>query len=137
MIVIDASVATKLINTQEADSQKAEKLVSAHIQGIEKIIVPSLLYLEVANVLVTKTYFSPAFIKEGITKMNDYKFIIHSFTKKNLLDSASLAKKYKTTVYDMLYAVVAKENKCELVTADENFLKKTHFPFVKLLSNTR
>jgi predicted nucleic acid-binding protein len=50
-----------------------------------------------------------------------------------LVDAGVLAKKYKTSVYDMIYAVVAKNKKCALVTADENFVRKTKFKHVKLL----
>ncbi len=134
MIVIDASVATKLLNTQEPDSENAAILLAAHIEGKERIIVPSLLYLEVANALVTKTTLSEGFIKEGLQLLNGFGFTIHSFTKADLIQASLLAKKHHTTVYDMLYAVVAKENKCSLITADEQFVKKTKFPFVKFLS---
>ena len=43
MIVIDASVATKLINTQEEGSDIASGLFSNHIKGKEKIIVPGIM----------------------------------------------------------------------------------------------
>jgi len=37
------------------------------------------------------------------------------------------------TLYDMIYAVVANENKTFLVTADSRFKEKTGFGFVKTL----
>src|SRR5438067_677346 len=125
MIVIHASVAIKLLINREPDAYLAEKLLEAHIEGREKIIVPSLLYLEVTNVLVTKSGFSRKDIEEGLHLLNEFEFTIHRFSKTNLIDTTIMATKYQTTVYDMLYAVVAKEEKCTLVTADEQFIKKT------------
>ena len=52
-------------------------------------------------------------------------------TQKDIIKSIQLTKKYSTSVYDMLYAVLAKENKAILVTADEKFIQKTRFKFVK------
>lgn len=133
MIVIDASVAFKLINTQEEGSDKARFLFSQHYKKQNKIIVPSLLYLEVANALVTKAHLTSPVIGEGMKLLNDFDLTIHSFTKNDFAETARLAKQYKTTVYDMLYAVIAKAEHCTLVTADVSFFKKTKFPFVQLL----
>lgn len=133
MIVIDASVAFKLINTQEEGSDKARFLFAQHYKKQNKIIVPSLLYLEVGNALVTKTHITSHLIEESLKLLNNFDLTIHSFTKNDLAETVRLAKQYKTTVYDMLYAVVAKAEHCDLVTADESFSKKTKFPFVQLL----
>lgn len=133
MIVIDASVAFKTISSQEEDSDKAKFLFSQHNAGINPIVVPSLLYLEVANALVTKSHVTEEFIKKSLQFLNSLGFTVHSFTKDEYVEAAILAKQYKTSVYDMLYAVVARAKKCNLVTADEQFVKKTKFPFVQLL----
>lgn len=133
MIVIDASIAVKWLNEEEADRKLVIPLLNAHLEGKEEIVIPSLLFLEVANALVTKPSTTEEQVKTGLQILNDLELKIHSFTKKDLIETATLAKKYHTTVYDMLYAVVAKDNNCMLITADEKFLKKTQFPFVKLL----
>jgi predicted nucleic acid-binding protein len=72
-------------------------------------------------------------MQDGIKLLNNSGLVLHSFTKSNLEEAALMAKRYTTTVYDMLYAVVAKENVCELVTADEKFVKLSKFGYVKLL----
>lgn len=133
MIVIDASVATKLINTKEEGSGKALGLLKKHIEGDEDILVPPLLFLEVANALATKSHMSQPEITRGIDFLYNATFLVHEVTKENIQDAASLAKQYKTSVYDMLYAVIAKERKCVLLTADTKFVSKTKFPFVKPL----
>lgn len=134
MIVIDASVAVKLLKSSEEDAQKARSLLEDHLSSKQSITVPSLLYLEVANTLATRTNVSENDIEALLTLLNSFEFTIHSFSKKNLLDSALMAKKFTTSTYDMLYAVIAKEHKCQLITADPQFYRKTKFPFVRLLS---
>lgn len=133
MIVIDASVGIKWLKQDEEHAKQALRVYKNHIEGKEKITVPSLFFLEVANVLAVTPNISDAVMRNSLQDLNNIGIVIHSFSKANLLEAAHLAKKHKTTVYDMLYAVVAKEQKCTLITADQQFLKKTRFPFVRLL----
>lgn len=133
MIVIDASVALKWIITDEQDRDQALFLQKRHIEGQEIIIVPDLLFIEVANALVTKSKTSPVIVANDMKLLFQTALKTERPTEKDLLFASKLAKRYNTTVYDMLYAVMAKNKKTQLVTADDNFLKKTNFKFVKLL----
>ena len=135
MIVIDASVGLKWLRREnEKYIDKALFLLKNHSDNIELITVPSLFYLEIANALVTKSLTKIETIKEDLSVLNDINLKVDSFTKDDYIEAALLAKKHKTTVYDMLYAVIAKKLKTVLITADEKFRQKTKFPFVKLLS---
>lgn len=132
MIVVDTSVAFKwFIRIDEKFRDKSLVLLQRHANNEDTIIVPSLLYLEIANALATKDKIGEKQIRESLQTLNDLNLKIHSFGKEDYINAAVLAKEYKTTVYDMLYAVVAKRNNCMLVTADENFIKKTRFKFVR------
>ena len=133
MIVVDTSVAIKWLIKSEKESEIAYSLYKNHIDGIEKIIIPPLLFIEAANTLATKSNSTEEDIKTGLTFLFEADFEIYNFTLKDLVNAGVLAKKYKTSVYDMLYAVIAKNKKCILVTADENFVKKTKFRHVKVL----
>lgn len=135
MIVIDSSVALKWVKIDEAERKEALLLYQNHIAGKEKIIVPNFLFIEAANALATKSHTNQKDIKEGLKFLFDANLDIAKEDDKTLLQAARLAKKHNTTVYDMLYAVIAKKNKAILITADENFVKKTGFKFVKLLKN--
>ena len=134
MIVLDASVATKFINTQEKESDIAEMLLQAHVEEKEKIIVPSLLFFEVANALATKTDLKEEYIKRGLRLLYDANFVIYEVNQEDIIESALLAKKYKTSVYDMAYVIIAKNKKINLITADHKFTNKVNFSFVKTLS---
>ena len=132
MIVVDASVAFKWFNPENEEFRdKSLAILKKHRDKKEMIIVPSLLFMEVANALVTKAKADSNTIKENLDLLNDAELQIYSFKKIDLIESAIEAFKYKTTFYDMLYAVVAKRNKCNLVTADDNFIKKTGFRHVR------
>ena len=134
MIVIDASVAIKLINTQEEGGGIAMSLLISHRENKEKIIVPEFLFIEVANYLATKTASTKSSIKRGLEILFRSNFLLYELTENDLIKASLLAKKYKTSVYDMLYAVIAKNKKIKLITADAKFAKKTGFPYVKTLS---
>src|SRR3990167_6292872 len=111
MIVIDASVATKLINTQEEGSDSAIALLVSHLESKDKITVPSLIFLEVANALTTKSKLREAYIRKGVHLLYGANFVIQEANEADIINASLLAKKYDTSVYDMIYAVIAKNNK--------------------------
>ncbi len=133
MIVIDASVATKLINTQEEGSDSAVALLASHLESKEKITVPPLIFLEVANALATKSKLRESYIRKGIHLLHAADFVVQEANETDIVDASLLAKKYGTTVYDMIYAVIARNNKSTLITADNKFVSKVNFPYVKSL----
>lgn len=134
MIVIDASIAIKWIMKDEEDSDKALGLYQNHLLKRETILVPRLFFIEVANSLVTKTSSTIATIEADLHILYRMQLGISDPDENDLLITSKQAKKYQTTVYDMLYAVTAQKHNIMLVTADDRFIMKTKFPFVKLLS---
>ncbi|GEM_PF-1752789 len=135
MIVIDASVALKLVRRKdEKYINEALRLLGNHLDGKEQIAVPYLLFLEIANALVTKTDTTTDQVTRNLTKLFEFKFKQLTIGERDIINSSRLAKKLKTSVYDMLYAVVARANKCTLYTADENFVKKLKTRWVKHIS---
>src|SRR3989344_2016879 len=122
MIIVDASVAFKWFNPDnEKFRHESLLLLKNHKDNKEVIVIPSLLLMEVVNALVTKTNIDTKTIKEDLDLLHDANLQIYSFKKNDLEEAALQANQYKTTFYDMLYAVVAKRNKTILVTADENY----------------
>src|SRR3989338_5591950 len=133
MIVVDASVAIKWIEKEE-DSEKAVLLQKSHLLKQNEIIVPQLIYFEIANTLSTKSKVEEKYIELGINIVYNTDLKIEQLEKVDLLKASNLAKKYKTSVYDMIYAVVAKKYDTILITTDEKFIQKAKFSYVKLLS---
>ncbi|MBI3955540.1 type II toxin-antitoxin system VapC family toxin [Candidatus Gottesmanbacteria bacterium] len=134
MIVIDTSIAVKWIMKDEEDSEKAFILYQNHLLQKETILVPRLFYIEIANSLITKSLSSIATIEKNIRFLYGVKLSVYDPDENDMLVTVRQAKKSKTTVYDMLFAVAAKKYDTILITADEKFVQKTKFPFVKLLS---
>ncbi len=134
MIVIDASIAVKWIMKDEEDSDKALEIYQKHILKTEPILVPQLFFIEVANSLITKSSSRLPTIEKNLRFLYGLQLSVYNSDQADMIATAQEARKYKTTVYDMLYALVARKHNTILVTADEKFVKKTKFPFVKLLS---
>lgn len=135
MITIDASIAVKWVLQGEEDQEQAFLLLNRHFEKKEEITVPELLFYEVANTLTTKTSVTSTIASKSIKQLMEYQLKIYHPDSKDIYITTKLAKRYKTSVYDMLYTVVAKKHKTILITADGNFLKKTRFSFVKLISD--
>ena len=134
MIVVDCSVAVKWVRTSEEDADKAYLILTSHLSNKDKIIVPDFIFIELANVLVTKSRYTDREVRQGLNYIFKTNLNITKVEKEILMKSAMLANKYKTTIYDMIYAVIAKKHKALLITTDENFIEKTKFSYVKLLS---
>ncbi len=134
MIVIDASVGIKWVKAEEDYQEQAKYIYTRHVEEIERIVVPNLFFIEIANSFSTKSSTQPRIIQKDLSFVFKSKLGIYEPTSDDILQSALDAKKFNTSVYDMLYAVVAKKNNTILITADERFVRKTKFPFVKLLS---
>lgn len=133
MIVIDASVVNKFFLPYENDRSKALNILKRHIQKIDEIIVPDLLFYEVANTLATKTSIPLDQISKSLTKLDKIKLNIFHPTIDHINRAAIFAKQYRVSVYDAIYAIIAQEKKCNLVTADEKFVKQTKQGFIALL----
>lgn len=138
MIVIDTSVAMKWLLTEEEESiTKARLLLKDHLAKKNEILAPDLIFYEIANALATKTKVPQLIVTKLVKRIYSFNLKIYHPLEADVLDSARLAKRHNSTVYDMLYAVVAKKHKTELVTSDANFIKKTKFKFVKHLKELR
>jgi len=135
MIVVDTSVGLKWIQTtSEKYIDEARLLYKKHLKRTQEIVVPQLFFIEVANALTTKSHTKATTIHKALQFMVDSNFVLHPNKYEEIVEAALLAKRNGTSVYDMLYAVVADNLGCELVTADEMFIQKTKFRHVKHIS---
>lgn len=136
MVIIDTSVVYKWFAQQEPYSGKALEILNNHISGKEAIIAPSILLYEITNVIVTKGKINLREIKAFLRKLEEIQIQVVEFEHNLMSKAALLAQKYKVSVYDAAYAVLAKEKKCNLITADINLVNKLNLKFVKSLSKT-
>lgn len=133
MIVVDASVINKLFLSNEDGREQVKSILGSHISGLNKIIVPDLLFYEVANTLTTKTQVSQSIAVRSLKELYSFNFEVINPSEDILRTAIKFAKRYKISVYDASYAVLAKQKKCKLITADEKFVNQVKLKFVKQL----
>lgn len=124
-LVVDSSVAIKWLKPQgEAHVAEARDLLEAHKAGHTLLMAPSLLLLEVMNAL---RWHQPT--REQITSAVDLLLRLHLEIVEPdaaLLERAGqIAVEHSLTVYDALFAALAIERNCELVTADRKLARSS------------
>ncbi len=135
VIVVDASVVNKLFLADEENYLKTENIFERHVQKIDKILAPDLLFYEVANTLATKSYIPNRQVTKSLIDLEKYNLVVHQIAIGEIDGIAKFARKYKVSVYDASYAVLAQENNCDLITADGKFAKQVNLPFIKTLDS--
>ncbi len=134
MVVVDASVVCKVV-LQEENRDKAKDILKRHVEGLDQVIVPNLLFYEVANTLATKSAIPKTQMIRSFDKLGSLNLTIYNPTLEEMRKAAEFAKDRHASVYDAIYVVVAQENKCDLITADNKFAKQVNLPFVKTLDS--
>lgn len=135
MVVVDTSVVYKWFNSEEENIDQALKILEDHLRKQILITIPDIALYELANVLATKTTLT---VKESVTTLKQLKkYNLNVLTANlTLLEKViKLSKKHHTTVYDASYIVLAKEKRCDFITADSKLVSKVKLPFVKLLKD--
>lgn len=137
MNVLDASIILKMI-FEEEDTHLALQLREDHVTGKEEIAAPELLYYELANVLATKTPLSVKSASSALTEIFNLEIETFTLGIEEFLSSISFSHKYKISVYDAIYAILADRLNCNFITADVKLFKKTKdLKFVRLLKDVK
>ena len=135
MVIIDTSVAYKFFDPDEQEHKIALNILNSHLTGQEVIIIPDLLLYELANAWSTKTRVTDSQINTNLSDMKEYKLTIENVSFELIAEAIEFSREYKISVYDAFYAVLAKKNHCNLITADEKFAGRVNQPFIKKLSD--
>ncbi len=134
MVVVDTSVAYKWTDKNEQLRDRAFAILKAHVHGKVKIIVPDLILYELANAWATKTALKITKIRSNLNDLEDSFLQLVPLSINSLEKAIKFSKRYHVSVYDASYAILARENNCDLFTADSKFVKVVNLPFVKHLS---
>lgn len=135
MIVIDSSVIFKWFDANEDFHLQAKGCLRQHLLRENEILIPDLLLYEITNAWTTKSKLDEKDVKDNLARLEKYSLKIIPINFELLKKAAWLSKKYRVSVYDAIYAIVAEEKKCNLITADDKFANKINLPFVKKLSD--
>ena len=116
---IDASVVIKWVSRQrEQQLVKARDLYKQAVEGKIKLVAPSLLQVEVSNILLKKKKLKPNTIVKLWQLINEEMILYVDLSETILKKSLSLAEKHDLSVYDGLYLAIAHESKTKLISAD-------------------
>jgi predicted nucleic acid-binding protein len=130
--VPDSSVLLKWVleSTDEQDRDKAMELRDAWLSGALTIVVPSLWYFEVGNVLGMK---QPGLATQFMEILTEYRF--EEEPAANIYKKAfDLMKKFNVTFYDAAFHSVAITRSGTMITADDVYYRKTsHAGHISLL----
>jgi predicted nucleic acid-binding protein len=119
-LVICASIAVKWV----VDEEGTEEALALRSQS--KLMAPELLVAECANILWKKVLREELTRQEALLAARLLQAAeIELRPTRALLEAATrMAIELNHPAYDCLYLVLAVENKCRFVTADERFLRK-------------
>lgn len=134
MIIIDSSVAFKWFSQEdEKDVDKALDILDSHLRGKQLIIVPDLIVYELANAWVTKSDLPLKRCQVLLKDLENSRLKIEAISFRLINEAVTFSKKHSVSVYDAVFAVLAREKSCNLVTADKKFVEKVNLSFVKFL----
>jgi predicted nucleic acid-binding protein len=125
--VIDASVAFKWLvpDAAEDDVPAAKALLADHMEGRAKIIIPSLLYYEVGNILLFGRSRPP--IEQAADALTDLFSIPLEIVSPALVSAdvtLRLASLRGLSYYDATYVALAEMLDCQLITADRRLAER-------------
>lgn len=135
--ILDASVVIKWF-VKEQDRDKAITYLTAFHNNEVALIVPSLLFYELGNVLIKKKA-TMSLINEIMVKFQQLNLLGLEIQDIGLLSFRQIYQnsiEYSLTFYDAAYITLMQKENCRFVTADGKLFQKVQKAFagVKLLS---
>lgn len=135
-IVLDASVIVKWF-IDENNSDKAEIIKEQFINEKINIIIPSLLYYEVLNVLKYSKLFKLDELNLVGESIENYGFnavVIKDEIREKMVE---IAINHDISIYDASYIALAEKFNTQLITADEKISRKLPKNLKALISNLK
>ena len=136
--VLDSSVALKWA-LPEVDSGKATRLRDDYARAIHELIAPDIFSPEVANGLASAERQRRIGPGEAVVFLGSILRTapLISPTPPLLVRAIEIALPSKQAVYDCLYLALAEAEGCEMVSADDQFVRKLRptFPFLIRLAD--
>ncbi len=120
--VIDASVAVKWFS-KEQHSVLALMLLEDCRNGKIDLVVPDLLFYEVANVLKCNR-LSEKDVQNALSSLFNLGLGMSRVDEIIMAETVRCALQHNTSIYDAAYVALSKLFECELITADEKLLNK-------------
>ncbi len=116
-LVVDASAALA-ISLQEPTSERAEAILRARSVAGGAVLVPSIFWLEVVNVLVRRHHQPPGLVLEAIVDLENLGLESVQLDRPQLLLTIDVVARYGLSAYDAAYLALAESADAQLLTAD-------------------
>lgn len=134
-LVIDASVVAKWF-LEEEKRQTAENLRKKHLEKKIKLVAPTLLFFELANLLITKKTVSPRKAGEALIVFLKMQIPLFPLEEEELYFWMNESRQRNISAYDVAYIALAKSRNCQFITADKKLYQKAKsLKFVELLDS--
>jgi predicted nucleic acid-binding protein len=136
--VVDSSVGFKWVIV-EPHTDKARKLRDDFRAAVHELLAPDIFPVEIAHGLSRaerQGRISPT--QGGIQLGNVLNTLPQLFPALPLLPKAyTISSQMRVGVYDCLYVVLAEQEKCEFITADDRLVRtlQLHYPFIVPLAS--
>jgi len=122
--VIDTSVVVKWFS--ESDEDDLEASLNLRYRILEKkcsVVVPELLFYEIANALRYNPSFTENDIKKAVTTLFEMGFEVKNIEPTAMELTVEIAVRNNVTVYDACFLALSELEKIPFITADYKFLK--------------
>ncbi len=134
-LVLDTSVVLKWIRQEEILAEQALGILRAYLAGHSRVIVPTLLAYEVANVLRYKPELTTMHVETAIQNLFDLGLEWVPASPVITRRAVNIARAYDTSVYDAIFAALAENSGATLVTADARLAGQLTVPYVTFLGD--
>ena len=125
VVVPDTSVVLKwYLHEQELHRPLSLALLRAYLEGQVRLLVPDLLFYEVANVLRYKPGWDATLVAQAIGSLFSLGLTVVPVSAPLLRSALVLAYGHDVAVYDAAFVALAEENGADFVTADERLAKE-------------
>ena len=134
-VLLDSSVVIKWFRESEIWREASVFLRQEYLNGRLKIYVPSLLILEIANVLRYKPDLTSFQVQEALRSLYDLQLKIVDLSQEAIIKAIDLAYSWDLTIYDATFVATALNLNIPFITADEKLIQRlSSFPQVYHLS---
>ena len=123
-VLLDSSVVIKWFHESEIWREASVFLRQEYLNGRLKIYVPSLLILEIANVLRYKSDMTSLQVQTALRSLYDLQLKIVDLSQETIIKAIDLAYSWDLTIYDATFVATAINLNISFITADEKLIQK-------------
>ena len=124
IFVLDTSVIVKWFSKDEDDAEHADKLRHQILAGLCKIIIPDLLFYELANALRHNPNFTVKDVQASLDSVFNMDFDVRKVDSSLIEVAIDIAFKWNVTVYDAYFLALSQLESKPFVTADYKFTRR-------------